>query len=259
MKRFARWRSLALRVVLMFALAAALCPGSRPARADAGAFGAAGDGYALKDGKVYRTTDGKETPLEEAVAHRAGTDKGPVAWVLVDPEDEGMAGSTSGIQFFQGEDDKPAGFLPLDKAGECDLEFSQSGEKFIAHCTGGDVPELALYLVEGFARQVVYPVMGPAAWIDPHRFAFTRDDRSRGPRGRNGGEGRLSVAVHDSAVDLLTVVREATDTHDFQLIGIDHDKGVLRIMDSFVKDPADWDNEDKVESEETSAPIPAAG
>ena len=41
MKRFAQRRSPALRLVLMLALAAVLCPGPRPARADAGGFGTA--------------------------------------------------------------------------------------------------------------------------------------------------------------------------------------------------------------------------
>ena len=60
-------------------------------------------------------------------------------------------------------------------------------------------------------------------------------------------------------MEALVVVEEATETQDYMLIGVNHEEGVLKILESSVKEKADWDDEEKVEEKEMSEPVPAAG
>ena len=57
----------------------------------------------------------------------------------------------------------------------------------------------------------------------------------------------------------MSVIREATETQDFILIGVEHEEGVLEVQERSVKDKKDWDDEEKVEGKRTQSPIPAAG
>ena len=72
-------------------------------------------------------------------------------------------------------------------------------------------------------------------------------------------EGWLSVALYDSALEELTVLREATETQDFILSGVEHEEGVLKVQERSVKDKKDWDDEEKVEGKVTTIPIPVVG
>lgn len=191
----------------------------------AGAF-AAEESYILKEGRVYRVSAGKETLLEDEEPGRNSTDKGLYSWILVDPElNEAMKGSESGIYFFLGEDGKLAGFMPLEAAGFSELQFSPDGEKFLVSWGADAVQELSLYVFDGFVRKALFTALGPCAWLDPHRFVFTRDETGKGSRGKavEQQEGWLSVALYDSALKELTVLREATETQDYIIrFGIGH-------------------------------------
>ena len=71
----------------------------------------------------------------------------------------------------------------------------------------------------------MFTALGPCAWLDPHRFVFTRDETGKGSRGKavEQQEGWLSVALYDSALKELTVLREATETQDYIIrFGIGH-------------------------------------
>ncbi len=227
-----------------------------------GAF-AAEESYILKEGNVYQVKSGKETLLEGRHPERSNTDKGLYSWIWVDPAlSEKMRDSKVGIYFFLGEDEKPAGFLPLEDATCSDLEFSPSGEKFLLRSDGPYAfQELSLYTFDGFVKKKSFLVVGPWTWIDSHRFVFTQDDTSKGSRGKavEQLEGWLSVALYDSALEELSVIREATETQDFILIGVEHEEGVLEVQERSVKDKKDWDDEEKVEGKMTKIPIPAAG
>ena len=226
-----------------------------------GAF-AAEESYILKGGKVYRVEAGKETLLEDEEPGRTNTDKGLYSWIWVDPAlSEKMRDSKVGIYFFLGEDEKPAGFLPLEDATCSDLEFSPDGEEFLLSWGTDAVQELSLYVFDGFVKKKSFLVVGPWTWIDSHRFVFTQDDTSKGSRGKavEQLEGWLSVALYDSALEELSVIREATETQDFILTGVDHEKRVLEVQERSVKDKKDWDDAEKVEEKETTIPIPAAG
>lgn len=249
MRRFLNSRYLGLAVFLFSVFLAA------------GAFADA-ESYILKGGKVYRVEAGKETLLEDTEPGRSNTDKGLYSWILVDPELSGkMQGSKSGIYFFLGEDEKPAGFMPLEAAGLSGLLFSSDGEKFLLSWGADAVQELSLYAFEGFVKKVSFTALGPCTWIDPHRFVFTRDDTSKGSRGKAVEQqgGWLSAALYDSVMEELFVLVEATETQDCILTGVDHEKCVLEVLERSVKDKKDWDDAEKVEEKETTIPIPAAG
>lgn len=226
-----------------------------------GAF-AAEESYILKEGRVYRVDAGKETLLEDEEPGRSATDKGLYSWILVGPElREDMKDSKSGIYFFLGEDEKPVGFLPFEGAGFCNLEFSPDGEKFLVSRGTDVVQKLFLYVFDGFVKKASFLALGPCTWVDPHRFVFTRDDASKGARGKavEQQEGWLSVALYDSAMEELFVLSEATETQDYMLIGVNHEEGVLEVLERSVKKAKDWDDEKKVEDKEMTVPIPAAG
>lgn len=138
-----------------------------------GAF-AAEESYILKEGKVYRVEAGKETLLEGVHPMRSNTDKGLYSWIWVDPAlSEKMRDSKVGIYFFLGEDEKPAGFMPLEAAAFSHLQFSPSGEKFLLSWGAYAVQELSLYTFDGFVKKKSFTVVGPWTWIDFHRFVFT--------------------------------------------------------------------------------------
>ena len=101
-----------MKVLFTTLLACALCTGV--------AWAAEGD-YVIKDGNVYRMDGGKEKRMEEDV-HSTLTEKGAYSWILVDPKlSEEMKGSEAGIYLLKGQENTPAGFIPMEDAGICQL------------------------------------------------------------------------------------------------------------------------------------------
>ena len=236
-------------------LACALCAG--------GAW--AGEGVSvLKAGKVYRGDGGKEPLLEDAVPERAATDKGLFSWVLVDPDFEGMEGSEGGICFFLGEDEKPAGFLPIkEDAGACMLEFSPSGEKLLISHGVEAKQDLGLYLVDAakksFVRKKSFSSMGPSVWVDAHRFIFVAVDEGKGLRSGTEDTWWTSPSLYDSVEDQVIVIKEASSTKNYVIAASDFEEGALTLIEFSVKDEKDWADADKVEEKELTVPLPAAG
>ena len=219
------------------------------------------ENYILKEGRVYRVEAGKETLLEDEEPGRSNTDKGLYSWILVGPElREDMKDSKSGIYFFLGEDEEPAGFLPFEGAAFCNLAFSPDGEKFLLSY-GPDVEqELSLYVFDGFVKKASFKAWWPCAWVDPYRFVFTQEETSKGARGKGVQyEGWLSVVLYDLAMEELFVLSEATETQDYILVGVNHEEGLLEVLERSVKKVKDWDDEQKVEDKDMTVPIPAAG
>ncbi len=229
-----------------------------PARARA----AEGD-YILKDGNIYRVDGGKERLLEDESPQSGATDAGIWSWVQVDPEYEGMEGSEGGVYFFLGEDEKPAGFLPMESAGSCELAFSPSGEKLLVNRSAGDKQDLGLYLVDAakktFVRQRSFVGIGVCFWVDPHRFIYNRIDEDRGIRKGSEDIGWYSAVLYDSVENAPVVIKEASATKNYLLAGFEHETGTLELHEVFVKDEKDWADGEKIDSREITAPIPAAG
>jgi hypothetical protein len=223
---------------------------------------AAQETYELRDGGIYRVdAAGKATLVKDMEPGRFGTDKGVYAWIIVDGElSEAMVGSEKGFYFFD-EGEKPLGFLPFDGAGFCDISFSSDAAQMIVNF-GADVSqEVTLYDFVGFKKKATFRAIGSATWIDHARFVFTKEDRSKGPRGASAPhqEGWVSVVVYDTAIEEEVPVMEATATKDYQLDGIDYEEGTMTIIERSVKDVKDWNDEQKVRDNVITAPFPAAG
>ena len=127
---------------------------------------------------------------------------------------------------------------------------------------GADVSqEVTLYDFVGFKKKATFRAIGSATWIDHARFVFTKEDRSKGPRGASAPhqEGWVSVVVYDTAIEEEVPVMEATATKDYLLDGIDYEEGTMTIIERSVKDVKDWNDEQKVQDNVITAPFPAAG
>jgi hypothetical protein len=196
----------------------------------------------------------------------AGGDEGEGIeyWAAVDPESvDGIAEEETGIWFFSS-DGNALTFLPLDifAAAVRDVNFSPGEEKFAAGF-GGTRPDLIYSVYETADMKAltegVNALMG-VNWIDPHRVVFTRIDDIR--EGESAGRSyyfKFSAIVYDSAVDLTTVLKEATDAANYIVGGIDEENGKIILFEETVKNPADWGDEEKMEQKEIAVDIPAAG
>ena len=223
---------------------------------------AAQDSYILEDGKIFRVqSSGKRIAMEEEQPGYWNTDKGTYAWILVDPElSDEMKGSKSGIYFFD-EGEKSLGFLPMDGAAYSYVTFSQDGE-LLAIGNGTTVSQvLTIYEFNGFKKKASLRALGEFCWIDPCRLLFTVDDLTKGPRSEllERHESWLSVAIYDTVMEEMFLVKEATETQDYILIGVDHEGGTVEILENSVKSVEDWNDADKIEETPISVPIPAAG
>jgi len=187
------------------------------------------------------------------------TARGTIYWLAGDPEADGKneglyKGWKSGIYFF-GQDGKFISMLEKERAQMCFVRFSPDGKQLVL---GSGDRENLLYEFDGFELKKSFGGIG-GAWIDPFRFAYTIIDESRGARHENADfPGRLSVAVYDSAVDLLTIAAEATATEDFMMNFVDAESGELVIMKFSVKDEGEWGDREKVKIDVIRVPIPAA-
>jgi hypothetical protein len=84
-------------------------------------------------------------------------------------------------------------------------------------------------------------------------------DESKGPRTEGSDDWWCSVALYDSVENEVFVLKEATEAKDYVIMGYDDNKGTIDLMERTVRDKKDWSDQDKIEYNETSVPIPAAG
>ncbi len=229
----------------------------------AGAACAGDNAYILKDGKTYRA--GNDTPLDDMEPGSVNTKAGLWSWIKVDPEKSpAMNGTQQGVYFFRGDDAKPAGLIPIEEeVDSCRIYFCPSGERLLLSWGMEYAQHLSLYEVDpakGYVKKISFEVQGPPIWIDPYRFAFTYVDPKKGLR----AEGKFdcfwsSAAVYDSAVDLLTVLKQADALNNYILNGYFEDSDTFEVWRSTVKDEKDWADDDKIDEKELSVPVPAAG
>ena len=243
-----------MKLLFVSLLTCLLCTG--------GAWAAEGD-YLIKDGNVYRMDEGKEKRLDEDV-HSIITDKGVYSWILVDPNlSEAMKDSEAGIYFFKGEENSPAGFIPMDNAGLCQIEFSPSGEKLTVGCGSEAKQNLGVYVIaeagKELSKKASFQSAGHVWWVDPHRFVFNVIDESKGARNMAKDEWWNSVALYDSVEGELIIIKKATETQDYFCNGFNEDKGTLDAIERSVKNKKDWDNEKKIKTTDLTLSIPAAG
>ncbi len=227
------------------------------------AWGAEGD-YLVKGDQVYRAEGGAQKLITDMEPHgRINTDAGIWSWLLVDPElSDAMKGSESGVYFFRGEDDAPAGFLPMKNAIACMLEFSPSGEKLLISNGNEAKQDLGYYVLEEsghFVKKAAFVSAGYVFWIDPHRFLFTVIDAKKGPRSKTGDDWWYSAALYDTVENELTVIKKATPVKNYIISGCDYEGGTMDITEGSVKIPGDWSKPGRIKYRELNVPIPAAG
>ena len=244
-----------MRKILAPLLACALSLATLPA------FAGGSDEYYMKDGRVCRSDTGKEVPKH--AVHTARTKHGTFVWIAVVPEmfDE-MQGTERGIYIFHKESEELVDVLPLKGSMPSQVAFSVSGEKLFTVCDTDDGHELRYYEFDkaGLSHKLTFQTHGHAIWIDWHRFAFTRNDMTNGPRSETDKKsGWLSALVYDSAVEYIVPLKEATEKEDFIFYGYDREKFTLRILQRSVQDKSDWGKNGEVKETMLSEPVPAAG
>ncbi|MBO4334401.1 MAG: hypothetical protein J5846_01010 [Desulfovibrio sp.] len=242
-----------MKVLFTTLLACALCTGV--------AWAAEGD-YVIKDGNVYRMDGGKEKRMEEDV-HSILTEKGAYSWILVDPKlSEEMKGSEAGIYLFKGQENTPAGFIPMADAGICQLEFSPSAEKLTIGCGSEAKQNLGMYVIEegkNITKKASFKSAGHVWWVDPHRFVFNIIDESKGARSKDEDDVWNSVVLYDSVEEELIIIKKATETEDYFCNGYNEEKGTLDAIERSVKNTKDWGDEKKIKITDITLSIPAAG
>ena len=65
------------------------------------------------------------------------------------------------------------------------------------------------------------------------------------------------MAIHDSLMEELFFVMEATETQDYMLIGANTKSDMLEILKRSVENARNWNEEEKIQEREIS--VPAAG
>jgi hypothetical protein len=216
--------------------------------------------YTVDDGLLY-DADGKQ--FEGAEVVEVDFELGKIYWLAVDPDADGSneglyEGWAGGIYFF-GSDGNFISMLGRKNAQMSYVNFCPDGSQFAL--SGADHSDYAyeLHEFEGLKLKKTFSGLN-FVWIDNMRFAFTLIDESKGARHENADiPGWLTVAVFDSAVDLLTTVTEATKTESFMVNEYVEETGELVVMKISVKDEKDWADEDRQEIEEIRVPVPPAG
>ena len=225
---------------------------------------AAGDSYVLEDGKVFRVDSAgqrKQIETVDVMASALGDGKG-ISWFAVDPNvnEEEMAGSESGVYFFDYKDDLLF-FMPFEDAGIIgNIFFSPDGKQMVMDTGTWVVRDFMLYNFKETKEKISLTGMGDPIWIDAHRFAFTYVEPDAEPRpSETDFDGWLSIVVYDTAINEMVPVMKATETQNYYLDDADIEKGELNITETSVKAKADWADMDKQEDKEISVPFPAAG
>jgi len=222
--------------------------------------------YIVDDGLLYLVdAEGRKEQVEDFSVQRIwehNTERGKIYSLALYPQSELFKDWKHGFYFFGG-DGKYISMVELDE-DESNLlyvYFSPNGKQFVISTLAYCGP-YKLYEFDSIKLKKELEFVGALAyWIDPLRFALMTVDRSKGARHGDAErlDGALSVAVYDTAVDLLITVAEATDTEDFKLEGVDRETGELIITKYSVKNKRDWKDEEKIEKREIRVEAPPAG
>lgn len=210
-------------------------------------------GFTLEDGRVTR----EGTALEcEVHAIPDGIDNGILFWSVVGSEtSEPVQEEGAGVLFF-GADGRGVAFIPLDAEGAYqDLVWSPDGDHLVL-VTGGARPDvfLGVYTLEEktLRKAAEFSGLRDLAWLDPHRFAFTRIDDVR-----DTGSGvfrvtalRLSAVLYDAAAEAETVLKTADETRSYTFQSLSEDGSEIHLTELSVESPKDWDDMEKIRERE---------
>ncbi|MCL1940448.1 MAG: hypothetical protein FWG09_00790, partial [Synergistaceae bacterium] len=217
---------------------------------------------AVYDGLLYRVDqNGQKKQVEAAEVVEAAVKGGKIYWLAVDPEfdgeDEEMFRSwRSGIYFFGG-DGKFISCLEKEDPQMSYIIFSPDGKQFVLDSGTYVDRDYKLYAFDGLKLKKEFYGLSELEWLDPARFVFTLIDGKHGARSSNADiPGWTSVVVYDSASGSIKTLAAATKTEDYMLDAVNISAKELSITKYSVKNEKDWSNEDKIEEQEISLPIP---
>ena len=156
-------------------------------------------------------------------------------------------------------------FIPLDNENEYqDLLWSPAGDRLILVRGSGARPDMFFDVyAEGMEKQAEFSgLREEIAWLDDGmRIVFTRIDGIR-----EGGAFpglsyglQLSVILYDSAVEETIPLKEASVTKNFSFVSVSEDGEKITVLETSVRSPNDWADEEKIDEREISVPVPAAG
>lgn len=236
---------------------------------------AAPEPFVVKDKQWYRQDGGK---LSDAPVPNGGvqTDAGVIYWLFADPDVSDEAkGAKPGLYFYADKSGKYS-FTPFGGNGMNvnAVHFSPDGAMFVVEGAGEEaMNDVALELfsfAEGKSLFKTAKAALPPEWIDAGRFVYSRfePDTSRG-RPDDYPDEWMSAAMFDAIAGEETVLKKATETSDFSVGVIDEESGdtlvlngdgsQIRLTETFVDSPQDWEDPDKAKTREVSVPVPAAG
>jgi hypothetical protein len=230
------------------------------------AFAAQPGVFTVDDGEWKMRVDGK---LLEAPTPNGGeeTDAGWIYWLFDDPStlDE-VKGGARGVHFYS-ETTKKYSFMPVvEKINLNGVHFSPDGKMFVLESTRDSAPDNVSLELYDFASLAPKFKTGTAAlppqWIDAGRFVYSRFEpgTSRGKPADYYDEWK-SLAMYDTVSGEETVLKEATKTSDFSLMGLGggEAKMVIVVWEEYVASPKDWADPEKQEVRELIVPVPPAG
>ncbi|MDR0882924.1 MAG: hypothetical protein LBP55_10395, partial [Candidatus Adiutrix sp.] len=180
--------------------------------------------FVVKDGEWFRQSGGQLTdpPVPNGNQETAA---GRIFWLFADPEASDEAKGAEGGLYFYAEKTKKYSYLPFGAVNVNGVHFSPDGTMFIVESVGeGETNNITLELfsladlVSHFKTQ---KAAMPPHWADAVRFVYSRFEpgTSHGKPADYPDEW-MSLAVYDAASGQETVLKEATETSDFSMMGV---------------------------------------
>lgn len=220
------------------------------------------DAYSLRNGRVFL-----DEKVLDCVVFQVpeGLDNGIDRWAVIGTgTDEAVTEAETGVWFF-GPEGMGVTFIPLDSENEYqDLLWSPAGDRLVLARGSGDRADLFFDVFgEGMEKIAEFSgLRGEAAWLeDGMRFVFTRIDDAR-----EGGVFpglscglKVSAVLYDSAVEETIPLKEADETRNYTFVSVSPDGTDIRISETSVLSPGDWNDMEKWKEREITVPVPAAG
>lgn len=235
---------------------------------------AASEPFVVKDGEWFRQSGSK---LSDAPTPNGGqeTGEGAIYWLFADPEFSDEAKGAKRGLYFYAQESKKYSYMPFggDGVNVNAVHFSPNGEMFIVEGSGEEeMNDIGLELFSFADKKSLFKT-GKAAlepqWIDAGRFVYSRFEpgTSRG-RPDDYPDEWMSASMFDAISGEETVLKKATKTSDFSVGVMDEDTGdmfflsddesKIRLTETYVKSPKDWEDPDKAKTRELTVPVPAA-
>jgi hypothetical protein len=229
----------------------------------------------VEDMQWYRRDGDK---LSDAPTPNGGvlTDTGWIHWLFADPDASDEAkGAERGLYFYAEKSGKYS-FMPFggNGANVNAVHFSPNGAMFIVEGAGEEeMNDIGLELFSFAEGKSLFKTAKAAlspVWIDAGRFVYSRFEpgTSRG-RPDDYPDEWMSAAMFDAIAGEETVLKKATETSDFSAGVVDEDSGdtlvlndggsEIRLTESYVDSPKDWEDPDEMKTRELTVPLPAAG